>query len=54
MLEFCKKILSAMTFDIALFKKELKKCYSYLNLFDKIRLGLWVDTKYAKLPKATF
>ena len=50
MLDYCKKILTVMTFDLSLFKKELNKCFSYLNLQDRISLGTWLDKKYAKLP----
>lgn len=50
MLEYCKKILTAMTFDLSLFKKELTKCFSYIDLEDRIQLGIWLDSKYAKLP----
>lgn len=50
MLDYCKKILSVMAFDLSLFKKEMKKCFSYLNLQDRILLGTWLDKKYAKLP----
>ncbi|MCQ2959296.1 MAG: hypothetical protein MJ198_03790 [Bacteroidales bacterium] len=50
MLEYCKKILSVMTFDVELFKKELQKCFSYLNFQERLDLGIWNDNNYLKLP----
>ena len=49
MLEYCKKILKAMSFDISLFQKELRKSYGYLNSLDKRFLNIWVNYNYEKL-----
>ncbi len=49
MLEYCKKILRAMSFDIKLFQKELRKSYGYLNDIDQRFLNIWANYNYDKL-----
>ena len=41
MLEFSKKILKKVSFDRALFKKELKKSLKWLNRDEIIALKVW-------------
>jgi hypothetical protein len=45
MLEYSKLILSKMTFDKGLFKKELKKAFRYLNREERRQLINWVRSK---------
>jgi hypothetical protein len=45
MLEYSKLILSKMTFDKGLFKKELKKAFRYLNREERTQLINWVRSK---------
>jgi hypothetical protein len=45
MLEYSKLILSKMTFDKKLFKKEFKKAFRYLNRGERKHLIRWVYSK---------
>lgn len=42
MLEYCKKVLHEVSFDIALFQKEFRKACNMLNHEERERLKLWV------------
>jgi hypothetical protein len=45
MLEYSKLILSKMTFDRKLFKKEFRKAFRYLNREERRQLVKWVRSK---------
>jgi hypothetical protein len=45
MLEYSKFILSKMTFDRRLFKKEFRKAFRYLNREERKQLIIWVRSK---------
>jgi len=45
MLDYSKLILSKMTFDKKLFKKELKKAFRYLNRDERMQLITWIRSK---------
>ena len=45
MLEYSKLILSKMTFDKKLFKKEVRKAFRYLNREERRQLIIWVRSK---------
>jgi hypothetical protein len=45
MLDYSKLILSKMTFDKKLFKKELKKAFRYLNRDERMQLIMWIRSK---------
>ena len=45
MLEYSKLILSKMTFDKKLFKKEFRKAFRYLNREERKQLIIWVRSK---------
>jgi hypothetical protein len=45
MLEYSKLILSKMTFDKKLFKKEFRKAFRYLNREERRHLIRWVRSK---------
>ena len=47
MLEYAKVILSKMSFDKRLFKKEYKKAFKYLNSDERLVLKQWVRTEFA-------
>ena len=47
MLEFSKKILSKVSFDKKLFRKELHKCATWLNNKEGISLKIWALTTFA-------
>jgi hypothetical protein len=49
MLEYSKLILSKMTFDKKLFKKEFRKAFRYLNRKERKRLVMWVRSQAEKL-----
>ena len=49
MLEYSYKILSKVSFDKDLFRKELKKCLSYLAQQDAQTLQDWVNANYKSL-----
>jgi hypothetical protein len=45
MLEYSKLILSKMTFDRKLFKKELRKAFRYLDREERRQLIIWVHSE---------
>jgi hypothetical protein len=45
MLEYSKLILSKMTFDKRLFKKEFRKAFRYLNREERRLLIIWVRSE---------
>lgn len=45
MLEYSKFILSKMTFDKKLFKKEFKKAFRYLNREERRQLVTWIRSE---------
>ena len=45
MLEYAKLILSKMTFDKKLFRKEFRKAFRYLKRDERTRLLNWVRSK---------
>ena len=47
MLEFSKKILSKVSFDKSLFKKELKKSTRWMSNKELIHLKIWALTTFA-------
>ena len=47
MLEFSKKILSKVSFDKKLFRKELHKCVTWLSIKEGISLKIWALTSFA-------
>ena len=51
MLDFCKKILSNVSFDPSLFKKELKKSMNWLEKNDAIKLKIWALTFFSAHKK---
>lgn len=52
MLEYCYKILTKMSFDADLFRKELKKCLGYLTPNDAAILRNWAHENYKDLMAA--
>ncbi len=48
MLEFSKKILSKVSFDKILFKKELSKCIKWLSKKEVLNLKIWALTAFAQ------
>ena len=51
MLEFSKKILSKVSFDKILFKKELQKSVSWMNKKDIIHLKIWTLTTFSQYKR---
>jgi len=51
MLSYSKMILSKMTIDIQLFKKELKKAYRMLKSDEIIELNTWLMRTYPDFIK---
>jgi len=49
MLEFCKKVLAKVSFDRALFAKELKKSMRWLKVAERESLKKWCLKKYGDL-----
>jgi hypothetical protein len=45
MLEYSKLILSKMTFDKKIFKKEFRKAFRYLNRQERRELKNWIRSK---------
>lgn len=45
MLEYCKIILSRMSFNQLLFKKEYRKTFSYLDVQEHVQLKEWLRQK---------
>lgn len=58
MLEFCKKVLTNVSFDRILFKKELQKAIKWVSKEELISLKEWcVDkfgNKYGDIIQASF
>lgn len=52
MLEYCYKVLTKMSFDADLFRKELKKCLGYLTPGDAEILRGWARENYKDLIAA--
>jgi len=48
MLEFSKKILSKVSFDKTLFRKELQKSTRWLNKKEVITLKIWALTTFSQ------
>tara|TARA_B100001758_G_scaffold237995_1_gene240667 strand:- start:342 stop:527 length:186 start_codon:yes stop_codon:yes gene_type:complete len=48
MLEFSKKILSKVSFDKKLFKKELSKSIGWLSKKEGLNLKLWALTTFSQ------
>ena len=48
MLEFSKKILSKVSFDKNLFKKELSKSIKWLNKKEVLTLKMWALTTFSQ------
>tara|TARA_B100000902_G_scaffold20300_1_gene24357 strand:+ start:391 stop:576 length:186 start_codon:yes stop_codon:yes gene_type:complete len=48
MLDFSKKVLSNVSFDKNLFKKELSKNISWLNKRERLLLKIWALTKFSQ------
>ena len=48
MLEFSKKILSKVSFDRKLFKKELRKSISWVSKTEVIALKIWTLTTFSQ------
>ena len=48
MLEFSKKILSKVSFDKKLFRKELRKSIVWLNKKELITLKIWALTTFSQ------
>ena len=48
MLEFSKKILSKVSFDRKLFKKELRKSISWVSKTEVITLKIWTLTTFSQ------
>lgn len=51
MLEFSKKILSKVSFDKALFKKELRKSTRWMSKKEMIHLKIWSLTTFSQYKK---
>ena len=51
MLAYCKMILSKMSIDTQLFKKELKKAYRLLKSDEIIELNRWLIIRYPDLMR---
>ena len=51
MLAYCKMILSKMTIDTQLFKKELRKAYRMLKSDEVIELNSWLIRTYPDFIK---
>ncbi len=49
MLEFCKKILTNVSFDRLLFAKELKKAIKWVSKEERRQLKTWCLQKYGNL-----
>ncbi|MAU36060.1 MAG: hypothetical protein CMD14_01655 [Flavobacteriales bacterium] len=53
MLEFSKKILSKVSFDKKLFKKELSKSIKWLNKKEVLSLKIWALTTFSQYKNIT-
>jgi hypothetical protein len=49
MLEFKKRILLKVSFDLVLFEKELRKAFQWLNGTDLEHLKIWCYTNFSDL-----
>lgn len=49
MLEFCKKILTNVSFDRFLFTKELRKSLKWINKDERKQLKEWCTNQYGNL-----
>ena len=47
MLDYCKEVLTKLSFDTRLFSNELKKSLSWLDKTDQAELQSWYKAKYA-------
>lgn len=52
MLDYCYKVLTKMSFDKDLFRKEFKKCLGYLTPSDAEILQGWARENYKELIAA--
>jgi len=52
MLEFSKKILSKVSFDKALFQKELQKSARWMSQKEVIHLKIWALTTFSQYKDA--
>jgi hypothetical protein len=48
MFEYCKMILTKISFSPKLFRKEYRKCFRYLNGDQHQELRKWVREKFGK------
>tara|TARA_B100001758_G_C18407840_1_gene613391 strand:+ start:1847 stop:2032 length:186 start_codon:yes stop_codon:yes gene_type:complete len=48
MLDFSKNILSKVSFDKALFQKELEKCVRWLSRKESITLKIWALSTFSE------
>ena len=53
MLEFKKRILLKVSFDLLLFEKELKKAFQWLNNTDLAHLKTWCYANFSEQYTAT-
>ena len=53
MLEFSKKIVSKVSFDKKLFKKELSKSIKWLNKKEVLSLKIWALTTFSQYKNIT-
>ena len=51
MLEFKKRILASVSFDLHLFEKELTKAFKWLEMADLEKLRDWCYQKFSDLHK---
>ena len=51
MLEFSKKILSKVSFDKELFKKELRKSIRWVKKREMIQLKIWALSSFSQYKK---
>ena len=51
MLEFKKRILTSVSFDLHLFEKELKKAFSWLEMAELEKLMVWCYEKFSDMHK---
>ena len=51
MLEFKKRILSSVSFDLHLFEKELKKAFKWLQVAELEKLRVWCYQKFSEAHK---
>ncbi len=51
MLEFKKRILASVSFDLHLFEKELKKAFKWLQVAELEKLRVWCYQKFSEAHK---